>query len=129
MRRIDTHSADIGPPLVIADEQGAEHPSSGRALATPPRGGQLQIGVTEIKSESVADFIPESVPTSPGITQSLNPGGKFAALTPDRIFQPTPTVLRKFSAEEPYDHNPLNLTATGARPNDSHIDASSYVGK
>src|SRR5438874_896377 len=28
---------------------------------SPPKGGRLQIGMAEIKSESVADFIPESV--------------------------------------------------------------------
>jgi hypothetical protein len=32
-----------------------------RAPAIPSRGGRLQIGMAEIKSESVADFIPESV--------------------------------------------------------------------
>jgi hypothetical protein len=35
-------------------------PPSGRAITTP-RGGRLQIGMAEIKSESVADFSPESV--------------------------------------------------------------------
>ena len=35
-------------------------PPSGRAFTTP-KGGRLQIGMAEIKSESVADFIPESV--------------------------------------------------------------------
>ena len=36
-------------------------PPSGRAITTPFRGGRLQIGMAEFKSESVADFIPESV--------------------------------------------------------------------
>jgi hypothetical protein len=59
-RRIDTLSAGIGPPLVVPDEQRRRTPPSGRALATPFRGGRLQIGMAEIKSESLADFIPES---------------------------------------------------------------------
>lgn len=35
-------------------------PPSGRAITTS-QGGRTQIGMAEIKSESVADFIPESV--------------------------------------------------------------------
>jgi hypothetical protein len=61
-RRIDTLSAGIGsPPIVPHDEQKAAPRSIGRATAPPSRGGRLQIGMAEIKSESVADFIPESV--------------------------------------------------------------------
>ena len=41
-------------------------PPSGRAITTPP-GGRLQIGMAEIKSESVADFIRNRWPTSSGI--------------------------------------------------------------
>jgi len=36
-------------------------PSRPAVERSPPTGGRLQIGMAEIKSESVADFIPESV--------------------------------------------------------------------
>src|SRR5215472_3514865 len=59
-RRIDTLSAGIGPPARHdGDEQSADyHPAVERL--PPSKGGRLQIGMAEIKSESVADFIPES---------------------------------------------------------------------
>jgi hypothetical protein len=50
---------------LVPDEQRRHTPPSGRALATPPGGGRLQIGMVEIKSESVADFIPESLADFP----------------------------------------------------------------
>src|SRR5215467_1163743 len=60
-RRIDTLSAGIGPPARhCRDEQSAEHRPAVERLP-PLQGGRLQIGMAEIKSESVADFIPESV--------------------------------------------------------------------
>jgi hypothetical protein len=60
-RRIDTLSAGIGSPLVMASTSTGALPPSGRAITTPSRGGRAQIGMAEFKSESVADFIPESV--------------------------------------------------------------------
>jgi hypothetical protein len=42
-------------------EQKAAPSPSGRPTAPPSKGGRLQIGMAEIKSESVAGFIPESV--------------------------------------------------------------------
>jgi hypothetical protein len=50
----------IGPPLVVLEEQRRRTPLSGRALATPAGGVRHQIGMGEMKSELVADFIPES---------------------------------------------------------------------
>src|SRR6476619_1491500 len=59
-RRIDTLSAGIGPPLVVPDEQSAVHRPAVEPLPPLSGGGRLQIGMAEITSESVADFIPES---------------------------------------------------------------------
>jgi hypothetical protein len=60
MRRIDTLSAGIGSPTRHDhDEQG--RPPAQRSSDHHLTGGRLQIGMAEIKSESVADFIPESV--------------------------------------------------------------------
>src|SRR5689334_2389074 len=53
MRRIDTLSAGIGPPLVVPDEQSADDRPAVERLPPPS-------GVAEIRSESVADFILES---------------------------------------------------------------------
>ena len=59
-RRIDTLSAGIGFPTRHGHDEHGCLPPSGRAIATS-QGGRLHIGMAEIKSESVADFIPESV--------------------------------------------------------------------
>src|SRR6202035_5533915 len=74
-RRIDTLSAGIGPPLALTRGQTAHLPS-GRA--TPPlRGGRLQIGTADIKSESVADMKSEGLADLLRNTQARRcPGGR-----------------------------------------------------
>jgi hypothetical protein len=59
-RRIDTLSAGIAPPTRHSHDEQQEPPAQ-RSSDRHPSGGRLQIGLAEIKSESVADFIPESV--------------------------------------------------------------------
>jgi hypothetical protein len=59
MRRIDTLSAGIGTSFRRRTEAV---PLSGPAVERHnPRGGRLQIGTADFKSESAADFIPEQV--------------------------------------------------------------------
>ena len=59
-RRIDTLSAGIGSPARHHRDEQRDPPAQ-RSSDRHPKGGRLQIGMAEIKSESVADFIPESV--------------------------------------------------------------------
>src|SRR6516162_11426049 len=49
------------PPLVMAATCRAPSTAQRSRPCHPSTGGRLQIGMAEIKSESVADFIPESV--------------------------------------------------------------------
>lgn len=57
--RIDTLSAGIGSPARHGHDKHTDLSPSGRAITT--QGGRLQIGMAAFKSETVADFIPESV--------------------------------------------------------------------
>ena len=58
-RRIDTLSAGIAPPARHGHDEQQEPPAQ-RSSERHPKGGQNQFGMAEIKSESVAAFIPES---------------------------------------------------------------------
>jgi hypothetical protein len=59
-RRIDTLSAGIGSPARHHRDEQRDPPAQ-RSSDRHPEGGRLHIGMAEIKSESVADFIPESM--------------------------------------------------------------------
>jgi hypothetical protein len=61
-RRIGTLSAGVGPLLdVPSTSRGPSNAQRSSACHPLHPGGRLQIGMAEIKSESVADFIPVSV--------------------------------------------------------------------
>jgi len=55
-RRIDTLSAGIGPSALVVATSRAPSTAQRSSARHPSRGGRLQIGMAEIKSESVADF-------------------------------------------------------------------------